>query len=53
MPQMKGLKELKLPVRQRREDIWQDCNAFNMRFCHILFMDIEYDNRVEEDKSVQ
>jgi|WetSurMetagenome_2_1015567.scaffolds.fasta_scaffold102520_3 hypothetical protein len=41
MPQMKGLKELKLPVRQRIEDVWQDCIALHMRFCHILFMDID------------
>lgn len=41
VPQMKGLKELKLPVRQRIENIWQDCSALDMRSCHMLFMDID------------
>jgi hypothetical protein len=41
MPQMKGLKELKLLVKQRIETIWQDCMALHMRSCHILFMDID------------
>jgi hypothetical protein len=38
---MKGLKELKLPVRQRIENIWQDCSALDMRSCHMLLMDID------------
>jgi hypothetical protein len=45
MPQMKGLKELKLPVRQRIETIWQDCMALHMRSCHILFADIDVKKR--------
>ena len=33
---MKGLKELKLPVRQQIKTIWQDCMALHIRSCHII-----------------